>query len=221
VKTGAIIPLAWPETLVINEGKWYDKLLKYTPFQKNGYYKVGHAAMVLVDYKSQEFHYFDFGRYHTPLKFGRVRDKETDPDVTIPFSAILCSQNNIQNIDKLFSFLFKNKACHGDGKLVASIYKNIDFSKAFEKAKQMQNKGIINYGPLTIGGTNCSRFVTQTTKAIKTDFFTFIMTRIPYTFSPSPMLNVRVINSYSHYFITNENGVTKHKNLITFFKKND
>ena len=27
--------------------------------------------------------YFDFGRYHAPKDFGRVRDVETDGDVTI------------------------------------------------------------------------------------------------------------------------------------------
>ena len=38
-----IIVLAWPEGLVASAGSWYDKL-----FAKNGKYRVGHSALVLV-----------------------------------------------------------------------------------------------------------------------------------------------------------------------------
>ena len=42
----------------------------------------------------------DFGRYHTPDGYGRVRDAETDPDVGIPLLAKI-KNNEILNIDTI------------------------------------------------------------------------------------------------------------------------
>ena len=78
-----IIVLAWPEGLTLGAGAWYDKI-----FSINGKYRVGHSALVLVNSKSNHLEYFDFGRYHTPNNFGRVRDKETDPDIMLKKKAI-------------------------------------------------------------------------------------------------------------------------------------
>ena len=72
-----IIVLAWPEGLTTAAGSWYDKILA-----TNGKYRVGHSALVLVNSKTKKLQYFDFGRYHTPLGFGRARDSQTDPDLT-------------------------------------------------------------------------------------------------------------------------------------------
>ena len=73
-----LIILAWPEGMTTAAGAWYDKY-----FAKNGKYRVGHSALVLVNSTTRKLHYFDFGRYHTPLGFGRIRDSETDPDISI------------------------------------------------------------------------------------------------------------------------------------------
>ena len=77
-----IIVLAWPEGETTAAGAWYDPL-----FATDGKYRVGHSALILINSKNKELFYFDFGRYHTPPGFGRVRDKETDPDIGIPISA--------------------------------------------------------------------------------------------------------------------------------------
>ena len=38
-------------------------------------YRVGHSAAVLVERVNwRSYYYFDFGRYHTPKGFGRVRN---------------------------------------------------------------------------------------------------------------------------------------------------
>ena len=73
-----IITLAWPEGMVAAPGSWYDKILA-----NNGKYRVGHSALVVVDSKEKKAHYFDFGRYHTPKGYGRVRDGETDPELSL------------------------------------------------------------------------------------------------------------------------------------------
>ena len=71
-----IITLAWPEGMVISAGAWYDFLAS-----KNGKYRVGHSALLIVNSKTNKTTYFDFGRYHTKQGFGRVRDISTDPEL--------------------------------------------------------------------------------------------------------------------------------------------
>jgi len=82
MKDIAII-LAWPETICKQTNAWYDGLMNKLKISKNGYYKVGHAAIVLVNSKKGEAHYFDFGRYHSPKGQGRVRDISTDYDLWV------------------------------------------------------------------------------------------------------------------------------------------
>ena len=78
MKNDFIITIAWPEGMTASAGAWYDKILS-----NKGKYRVGHAAIVLIDSETKKSYYFDFGRYHTPPGFGRVRDVETDPDLAI------------------------------------------------------------------------------------------------------------------------------------------
>ena len=89
-----IITLAWPEGMVTASDSWYDRF-----FSKNGKYRVGHSALILVNSETKKLHYMDFGRYHTPKGYGRVRD-ETDPDVGIPLLAEI-KNNEILNIDTI------------------------------------------------------------------------------------------------------------------------
>ena len=78
MQKGTIIVLAWPEGMVKNADSWYDFFLS-----KNGMYRVGHSAIILINNELESINYFDFGRYHTPNGFGRVRDEVTDPDLKI------------------------------------------------------------------------------------------------------------------------------------------
>ncbi len=98
--SGTIITLAWPDTKVIREGKWYDIPMKWIGAIKNDYYTAGHAAFLLINNYSGEVHYFDFGRYHTPIKHGRVRDKITDPDVEIKLKAVMQNERII-NLEEI------------------------------------------------------------------------------------------------------------------------
>ena len=208
---GSIIALAWPETKVIKEGKWYDIPMRGLGILKNGYYTAGHAAMVILNHNTLEFKYYDFGRYHTPAKKGRVRSYDTDPELKLTTKAILLN-DKITNLQDLLLELQTKKECHGDGKLLASVYHNIDLNKANIKVKKMQNRGSICYGPFVFNGSNCSRFVTQVTKCATKSILKKILLAIPYTISASPIFNIRMINSESHYYI-----MKKHNNPKQIF----
>lgn len=211
--TGFAIVLAWPETFCKQAGGWYDGLMDILRISKNNYYKVGHAAVVLVETNTGRCHYFDFGRYHAPFGHGRIRDSETDHDLIIMSKAQLSDwENEILNINDLLTELFSNSACHGSGPLHAS-YANINFEKAYLFAKDMQNKSPWKYGPFVWNGTNCSRFVRTVVLAGTPPLFNKLRLYTPLTFSPTPIGNVR---SFKNKIIINK--VTCPTNKYCLFK---
>ena len=192
-----IIMLAWPEGYVSAAGAWYDKF-----FSINGKYRVGHSAAVLINSKEGKAYYFDFGRYHTPKGYGRVRDEETDPDLTLPNVNI--KSDKIVNLNDILVFLSKLKSTHGEGRLYASLLSEVSFFDAYNYAKKLQNKGMVKYGPFVYGGTNCSRFTASLAISSLPPFFKKIRLRFPFTISPSPKRNVSILNN-TYYVVDKEN----------------
>ncbi len=195
MKNGFIVGLAWPETRCKQAGAWYDPLMSLIGFNIDGYYEVGHAALLLISDDEKKCEYFDFGRYHSPHGFGRVRDQETDHDLevhTIP--RVSADKLRIKNMDEILCELAQNKSCHGDGQILAS-YTRINFDRAYASAKQMQREGFIAYGPLLPNGTNCSRFVNQIIRAGKPSLLEYFQLRFPFTVSPTPMTNIKSLSS--------------------------
>mgnify|MGYP003303801228 CR=1 FL=1 len=54
MQNGTIIVLAWPEGMVKNADSWYDFFLS-----KNGMYRVGHSAIILINNELESINYFD------------------------------------------------------------------------------------------------------------------------------------------------------------------
>ena len=216
--SATIIALAWPDTKVVCEGKWYDEPMRWVGAIKDGYYNAGHAAFLLINNNTGDIQYFDFGRYHTPMKYGRVRDKITDPDVEIKNKAII-NNGVIVNLEEILLERYHNKACHGEGRLTASIVKNIDYDKAYEKVKQMQGREAIYYGPFELNGTTCSRLVAQVVLASTKDWLTKLMILIPYTVSATPRSNNKVLNDCCHFYEIENGAVEMKKSSFYQFKK--
>ncbi len=188
--TGYAIALAWPKTYCKQPGAWYDPLTLLLGINKNHYYKVGHAALVLINPNNLIAHYFDFGRYHAPYKHGRVRSAETDHDLKLNTRPVVClTKNRIVNFREILTELQHNPACHGEGELYAA-YCPVNFEMAYNKARQMQEESPIPYGPFVPEGSNCSRFVNTVIRAGKPDFrYWFGLTfKLPLT--PTPISNV-------------------------------
>ena len=195
-KSDTLIVLAWPEGMVANAGAWYDKFLA-----KNGKYRVGHSAIILASAKVKKVFYFDFGRYHTPIGYGRVRDADTDPDLSIKTPLKITGSS--ENIKEILFDISRNRSTHGKGKLYASVLNNINFKKAFKYAKKIQKKGAVPYGPFVFNGTNCSRFVASVIKASDPPLHIKYRLTLPVTISPSPKRNVSITNS--NYYIVEKN----------------
>ncbi|MBW6489939.1 MAG: hypothetical protein K0B15_01980 [Lentimicrobium sp.] len=193
--SGFAIAIAWPETYCKQPGAWYDALLNRLGISTHHYYKVGHAALVLIDKETLKCQYFDFGRYHSPFRHGRVRSEITDPGLKINTTARLSeSGNKIENIVEILTELQLNKECHGEGTLHAS-YCSIDFAKSYSKALQIQQRSPVPYGPFTYNGSNCSRFVNDSIVAGQPGFIYDFRLNYAVLFTPTPMNNV---NALSH-----------------------
>ena len=192
-----IITLAWPEGMVKAAGAWYDNILS-----QDGEYRVGHSAIALINSTTKKVHYFDFGRYHTPEGYGRVRDIETDQDIAVIDAEI--SENKIVNIDDILLDLSQMKATHGEGKMYAAVLSVVDFKLAFNKAKGIQKKGMVPYGPFVRPGTNCSRFVAKVINASGPSLIKKLRLKYPFCISPSPKRNVCITNH--HYYVVENNN---------------
>ncbi|MBI1268552.1 MAG: hypothetical protein GC193_14100 [Cryomorphaceae bacterium] len=183
--------LAWPETKCKQAGGWYDSLMRIMRLNEEGYYRVGHAAVVLINKDNGACRYFDFGRYHSPKGFGRVRSDYTDHELKLETSVRFASDHEPKNIAELLSELQNKKACHGDGKLYAGIIE-VNFDLAEQRAKNMQEKIFIQYGPFVRSGSNCSRFVRQVVLAGAVPGICKIGLKYPMMITPTPRWNVRM-----------------------------
>lgn len=199
-KRDSIIVLAWPDTPVVSEGKWYDVPMRWIGVLQGRHYKAGHSAAILVNHRSGDLQYFDFGRYHTPRQTGRVRDQFTDPDVTIATKAIISTENETLNLEDIILEVASNPSTHGKGRMLASVYTGIDFRSAAKKAKNMQDQDAISYGPFVYKGTNCSRFVAVLAKAGKPGWLVKLALSVPYTTTPTPVSNIRIISNAGQYY---------------------
>lgn len=155
--TGIAIAIAWPEFLGKQPGTWYDTPMRWLGENKNFHYKVGHAALALVNTNTGKCYYFDCGRYHAPFQYGRIRDASTDHNLTIHTKAIT-DGDTIENISDVLNEVQMNKSCLGMGPLYAS-YCKVNFECAWAFIKQLQGNGIVHFGPFVTDGTNCCRFV--------------------------------------------------------------
>lgn len=193
--TGFAVSLAWPQTWCKQSGSWYDSTMKLFGYNKKNFYKVGHAAVILIEARTGKCHYFDFGRYHAPYGCGRVRDSETDHDLIINSKAVLDNiVFRLGNFEEILMEISNNEACHGIGDLHAS-YTNINFEKAYKFAKQMQINSPWKYGPFILNGTNCSRFVRTIVLSGNPPIADKLKIYIPFTLSPTPIGNVKSLKN--------------------------
>jgi hypothetical protein len=190
--TGIAIALAWPETFCKQAGAWYDLPMRWLRFNIDYYYQAGHAAVILIDKRTGDARYFDFGRYHSPHNYGRARSAETDPELTIT-TKITTDDYKVVNVSDILTELQQNKSCHGDGTLYSSQIP-IDYDKALAKALEIQSKHFLPYGPFVNGGTNCSRFVSTVIRAGNPPLRNLIPLKFFVPLTPTTLSNVKAGN---------------------------
>ncbi|WP_299604639.1 DUF6695 family protein [uncultured Aquimarina sp.] len=226
--TGKIISLAFPDTFVrfSAEETKSTSVLQFLGLGKNGVIKAGHAAFVLIENKTGNAEYYDFGRYITPHGKGRVRSAITDVELEIPFKATFSDDGALTNLDKFLVWLEAHpEKTHGTGRLVASVCDYINYEKAKSYVVEMQDRGSIPYSTFRKEGSNCSRIVTDTilNSTDKSRIRTPLLRNK--LFTPSPLGNVEK-GSLKNQIFQVENGVLMEypnsvlkENLTNYFDK--
>ena len=208
---GFAIAIAWPETVCRGTGSWYDVPMSILGIRKAGYYKVGHAAVVLVNSQSKVCYYFDFGRYLTPIGMGRVRSAKSDHDLQIRSKATVSTcGTHITNISEILTELNANPSTHGEGALVASVTP-VDFVRSYALAHRLQSQNFIAYGPFIYSGTNCSRFVNKVIIAGSTSRKIRNSLRFPLMLTPTPLWNVKALGQ-TVKLVKSPSGDARNKN---------
>lgn len=195
---GFALVLAWPETRCKEAGAWYDGLMSALGFNKKGYYKVGHAAIVLIDYKSGSCRYFDFGRYHAPHGFGRVRDAFTDHDLKIHTQANFSSSRELLNRAQILDELWSNASCHGSGYILSGLTR-VSIEKSMKGINKLRQNDFLPYGPFVRKGTNCSRFVATVLEHSGISFLMRLRLFFQVSISPSPKGNITAVGNAMAY----------------------
>jgi hypothetical protein len=213
--SGIILPLAYPETIVMVAEEWYSPLLRYIGIGKKNYVRAGHAALVLINKNTGELEYHDFGRYITSEPNGRVRGKDTDHELDFPLKAKI-ENDKIVNLNEILEFLATNpKLTHGDGKLVASVCTEVDYDLAKAHITEMQERHFIRYAAFIKDACNCARFVTNALIASVTN--KKIKKRLVNSrwFTPSTVGNVVIADTEDQVYEVSEDGVISDFNSST------
>lgn len=194
---GRAIALAWPDTTARGDETWM-LLLKKSGFVKNLNFKVGHAAIILVDDSSGDLFYFDFGRYVTARGMGRTRSALSDPKLVLHTKAMVNTNGSISNIHDIVTELDSLKHyTHGKGRIFFSVSDTLDFNKALDFANKMVIKGSMPYGALAYKNNSCSRFVAQVLVAgLQQNHPAVRKIILPESLMPSPISNV--VNAQHH-----------------------
>ncbi len=210
-KDAAII-LAWPDTTARGDHTWCT-VLKRFGILKNQNFKVGHAAVMLINGVDGSIHYFDFGRYVTPRGFGRARSVDTDPCLKINTHADLDPTNNqvpISNLDDiLFELESMKQYSHGNGVLYASVCLDFEFQKGYACALDFVHRGSIIYSAFMPGNSNCSRFVESVLIAgLRPDSVQRKRLIVHETIVSSPISNVVNGSCNRHVFVVDQGKIS-------------
>lgn len=155
------IPIAWPDQTARGDEKWM-WLLKKAGVVKNLNFRVGHAAIVLVEQSTGQVRYYDFGRYITPRGLGRARSAASDPRLTLATKGIIDDHGQLLNFEEILQELKSMEyATHGHGRLLCSISQGISFQAGAAYAEKLVQEGPIRYGALARKCNSCSRYVAQ------------------------------------------------------------
>lgn len=197
------LPISWPDKTAYGDEKWMF-FLKRIGIVKNLHFKVGHAAILLIERSSGSIRYYDFGRYLSPRGYGRARSALFDPRLTISTKARVSNQGDIQNIREILEELSeKEEATHGGGRTFFSTCKQVSFSKCVAYAERIVAGGPISYGAFAKDNNSCSRFVAQIlTEGMAPDDRKRRKILYPECLKASPMSNVvnAATNDYIHCY---------------------
>lgn len=193
--------LTWPDATIRGDERWM-MFFKKIGIVKNLNFKVGHTGILIINRKTGEMLFYDFGRYITPRGYGRARSKFSDPRLDISIKAKF-DNKRITNLEEIMEQLEAMKpAMNGEGVLYFSIARDINFKLAKAFGDDCVYQGSYPYGAVARNNNNCSRFIVRMlTHSSKRYKWTHSI-NFPETIKASPISNIvnvareRIIYSY-------------------------
>ena len=202
-----IIPIAHPNTIVSATGAFYSRLMPIFGFGKYDQVRAGHASMVIVEKGSDEFQFYDFGRYDPQKDTARARGANTDPSLKINTKAEW-KNGKLTNIEEMLLELYCDSLeLMVIGDLYASVCDDINYTNAMKYIDDMQNAGVHRYGPFDKKGTNCARFVVDAIHFATTNEEIKQRAKKISKVSPTVLASVRNLNTDGIYYIVNNDSV--------------
>ena len=175
---------------------------------KNRNITVGHAGIIIVDGGQAEFH--DFGRYITPLGFGRARSASTDPALELTTEVQWDEQDHIHNLKEILDELeTKQDVTHASDGLYASVIdRGVSAKAAKDYTQSIRDRGYIKYNGMKPRDNNCARFAAQAALAGmgSTKHPSYAKMKWPWTTAPSPYSNV-IASQPGGYHCQLHNGI--------------
>jgi hypothetical protein len=227
VEDAIIVILSFPDTIVRPAYREFSsKIWPKIGIGTKHAIKAGHSALLLIKKNEPEIKYFDFGRYMTSYGNGRVRSFETDPEIYIPLKAYF-KNDTLTNLDDILLWLEKHpKKTHGEGRLIASVNDQINYSNAIKFIYNLIDKKEFPYGAFIKNGTNCARFVTDTIINSCTKKSIKLKLKSSYFLTPSPIGNILKGKTIEVVYNVKNQQIHEYKNRsilkeynATFFKK--
>ena len=185
MQDGLLVALAYPDEFVrATEGR-YNSILERVGIVHSGLVCAGHAAGLLIHKESGRVIYGDFGRYITPEGMGRARTFLTDPDVHLDVHAHFDHEGCCSNLEELLLYIREREdITHSTGDLFAGCF-DVDFQKTWAYMSGMSCLGSIDYGPFTVKGSNCARFIWKAAIVGKSNLF--FTSKMMFRFLPTIM----------------------------------
>lgn len=207
------IPIAWPDQTARGDELWMS-ILKRVGIVKNLNFRVGHAAIILIEKSSGRLQYFDFGRYITPRGAGRARSAQSDPRLELYTLAEFGKEGQLLNLPEILNELESiNEATHGGGRLLCSVCEGVSFARGYEFAEGLVHSGPITYGALAPKNNSCSRYIAQIlTHALPKGDKRIHKILYPEFLKASPTSNVVNASSNSQVIVF-QNGKMEHKRM--------
>lgn len=227
MNTGKIIPIAFPDTFVRYSDEFVlNYIFPYIGLGRNKHIKAGHTLLLLIENKTGNIEYFDFGRYVTPKGMGRVRSGNTDAELQIPIDAKI-EADKITNLEEILIWLECHpQKTHGTGRMIASVCDTIDYDKALGFLLNLQSQGSVPYMTFGNTGSNCSRLVADTFINSLTDSSKAKKLKKNSLFTPSPLGNIKITSTINTIYHVLDGAVSHYKgnilkeNLTNYFDSN-
>ena len=195
--------LAWPESWSKAPEPIF-KLMEKVGFLKSRFFQAGHAAVVLIEGKTGNVEYFDFGRYTSDKGKGRVRSMKSDPKLEMSVTGRFDNNGKLKNLSEILVHIDSMPdETHGDGRMYVSVCKDFDFETCKSFVEGLQSMGSVDYRSFLPNSTNCAQFVADAMVAGVTCRKTKNRLRFPFTLlRATPIGNVEAISTPQNYIVS-------------------